>query len=1156
MRVGDLIADRFKLERLAGSGSMALVYRALDQKTGAPVAVKALRPQDPEEEERFAREASVLAELHHPGIVEYIGRGVADDGRPYLVMEWIEGESLAQRLARGPLSIADTVALGKRIAEALGIAHLRGVIHRDIKPSNLLLRGGKIETIMLLDFGVARRPGGLGLTQTGAMIGTPGYMAPEQARGQKDIDARADVFALGCVLFRCLTGRQIFESNDMLGSILKLMDQDAPRLASIIPSMPASIDNLLGQMLSRPREGRPRDGAAVAAALAALEISSGDAGPPCGAAAPSSSTTARTSTDPEQPRGDHELGKERWTLLGKPTPCVGRDREIGTLLSLWSACVTEPSARAVVLIAGPGVGKSRLRHEVVRRIDNLGYGALVLLSGGDEMNAGAPFGILAAALRRVAFALADEPLTFRRRKLAERLGRHLSHLSKLEQSRITRLLGELAFAPFPAQESSKLRAARTSPTLMGDQMRMAWEDWLAAECSAQPVLIVLEDLQWGDLPSVQFIDSTLRNLSARPLMILALGRPEVRQVFPDLWAGRQVTEIELKNLSRRSSKNLVRQVLGKSATQEAVERVVAQAAGNAFYLEELVRVVAEGRGETLPATVMAMLEARLADLGGEARHVLQAASIFGQVFWEGGVRALLGSAMEAAEIGRTVADLIQREVLTPQGQGRFAGELEYAFRHAMIREAAYTLLTNADRALGHLLAAEWLERAGESEALAIAEHFDRAGQEQRAIVWYLRAAEQALEGCDDAAVLTRGQRGIACGAEGEELGQLRLLLAQAYNWRGENAEAEAQALDAMRWLPLGTAAWYTAVGEAASASVRQGGNDRLVELAAVLHDAVLAGERSGKLWIAAARSVVHLYQIGREDLGATMLDLLLSATYAGADLELEVRGRLRCACAKRAQHEGVLEAYLEHRQAAAADLEQAGDLRNACIERVNVGFALIELGSYAEAERALRDALAAAERLDLRTGRAAACQNLGFALAHLDALDEALRIERQAVAQFAAQGNRRMEGGSRIYLAEILERLGDLEDAEREARTAAELLFVAPPLRPYALAMQANMLLRLERVEEARDVAQLAVDLIAALGNVTEDEAQVFLVYAEILEATRDHAEARAVIASARSRLLARASRIRDAAWRKSFLQNVPAHARTLELATAWKNAK
>src|SRR5262245_54999616 len=188
-------------------------------------------------------------------------------------------------------------------------------------------------------------------------------------------------------------------------------------------------------------------------------------------------------------------------------------------------------------------------------------------------------------------------------------------------------------------------------------MRLAWEDWLAAECRAQPVLIVLEDLQWGDLPSVQFIDAALRNLADRPLMVLALARPEVRSVFRDLWADRLVIPMELESLTPTVSELLARQVRGDGAPREVVARVVEQAAGNAFHLEELIRAVAQGRGDALPATVVAMLEALLSDLGPEARRVLRAASVFGQVFSEGGVMALLGGALAAAEIKSALAEL-------------------------------------------------------------------------------------------------------------------------------------------------------------------------------------------------------------------------------------------------------------------------------------------------------------------------------------------------------------------------------------------------------------------------------------------------------------------------------------------------------------------
>src|SRR5207247_2649741 len=125
----------------------------------------------------------------------------------------------------------------------------------------------------------------------------------------------------------------------------------------------------------------------------------------------------------------------------------------------------------------------------------------------------------------------------------------------------------------------------------------------------------------------------------------------------------------------------------------------------------------------------------------------------------------------------------------------------YAFRDAPVCEAAYAMLTEEDRALGHRLAASFLEREGDGEALGIAEHFERAGEGRRAASWYLRAAEQALAGCDDAAALSCARRGIACGAQGEELGRTALVLAQAHQSRGENVEAEARALEAMRWLP-------------------------------------------------------------------------------------------------------------------------------------------------------------------------------------------------------------------------------------------------------------------------------------------------------------------------------------------------------------------
>src|SRR5262249_11018590 len=152
------------------------------------------------------REARILAELSHPRIVRYIAHGAVPSGEPYLAMEWLDGEDLGAPLSRCPLGPSRSVGVAVSVAQALGFAHARGVVHGDLKPSNIFLVDGRIDALKLLDFGVAWIDAASRMTRTGALMGTPGYMAPEQTRGVEGLDARADVFSLGCVLFECLTG--------------------------------------------------------------------------------------------------------------------------------------------------------------------------------------------------------------------------------------------------------------------------------------------------------------------------------------------------------------------------------------------------------------------------------------------------------------------------------------------------------------------------------------------------------------------------------------------------------------------------------------------------------------------------------------------------------------------------------------------------------------------------------------------------------------------------------------------------------------------------------------------------------------------------------------------------------------------------------------
>src|SRR5688572_5939520 len=267
MHRGQRVAGRFEIEEQAGEGGMGTVFRAVDRKTRRPVAVKVLRDRELVSAARFAREAELLAGLSHPGIVQYIAHGVSPDGLHYLVMDWVEGETLARRLAHGGVSPRAAVRLAAQVADALAAAHARGVIHRDVKPSNLMFpvderraapseatggrRGGesppmidKVDRVVVVDFGIARYTADeQKLTMSGAMIGTLGYMAPEQARGSRtELGPPVDVFALGCVLYECLTGRPPFAGDAMVAVRAKLLLCDPPRLAQLRPDLPGAVD--------------------------------------------------------------------------------------------------------------------------------------------------------------------------------------------------------------------------------------------------------------------------------------------------------------------------------------------------------------------------------------------------------------------------------------------------------------------------------------------------------------------------------------------------------------------------------------------------------------------------------------------------------------------------------------------------------------------------------------------------------------------------------------------------------------------------------------------------------------------------------------------------------------------------------------------------
>jgi len=1275
---GTLIGDRFEVERLAGEGGMATVYRARDGQTGEAVAVKLLRAEAGENAERLVREARVLARLGHPGIVRYVDHGTTANGELYLAMEWLEGEDLSQRLKRGPLSVEETLALTRRAVDALAAAHAQDLVHRDLKPSNLFLPAGEAAQVKVLDFGIVRlSQATIVATATGMILGTPAYMAPEQARGERLIDARADVFSLGCVVAECLTGKQVFSGEHALAVLARILLEEAPRVSESLP-VPQGLDDLVAAMLAKDPAARPANAGALLALIDAIDLASPLTGAVATGPAPgltageqrvlavvlvagspatrreipqtyhlvagrhggrierladgsllvamSGSATAtdmvreaarcalalrdlspgvaialatgrgslaerlpvgdvvdraverlrsgrvedpgvridevsaalmgarfevRVDDRGPQVSGERDLEDETYTLLGRATSCVGRERELGTLAGTWEECIQEPMAHAVVVTAGAGVGKSRLRSEFLRRVLDEGVPIEVLRARGDPITAGSPFGLVGQLIRRAARVADAEPPPVRQQKLQTRVSRRAA---PQDVRRMSEFLAELMGAPIAAAEASpELQAARQDPRVMGDQMQRAFQEFIALECQAQPMLIVLEDLQWGDAPSVRFVDGILRVLRDRPLFVIAMGRPEIEDLFPRLWSERGAQSLRLGELTARAAAKLVREVLGPEIPDETVDRVVSQAAGNAFYLEELIRAVAEGRTGAMPETVVAMAQARLELLAPELRRLLRAASVFGDATWRNGVEVLLGGRAGGGAVDELLRTAVEHEVLVSANESRFSTERQYRFRHALMREAAYAALTDEDRVLGHRLAGDWLERAGEAEAAVLAEHFDRGGAPARAVPWYVEASRQALNGHDMVAALARAARGVACGAADGDLVRLLTFQTQAHLWRGEHRDELDCAVQAMTLSEAGSAHWCLAAGMAMQASVSVGDSSRLIGIVEqVMAETRKPGAPEPELVTAMARAVKALLPVGEYALAEACVAWLTSR---GAEIAkpgtLQI-AQLHVARGDMARVRGDLGAFLESRERALEIFNALGQERSACVARENIGYAYLQLGMYAESERALSEGLALARRMELRATAMVALNNLGLARALVGQLEEGAKMEEEALKLARAMKNPRVAGGVLLYQARIQMLAGNLERAEAEARAAIEALAQAPPLRSYAYGVLSEVLRVGGRIEEAKTESDRAMEILDALGNLEEGETLVMVNRAECLAATGDAAAAHAILARACERLRAEADRITDPRYRSSYLENVPDHRRALSLASEW----
>ena len=1227
---GTLVARRFQVRSLAGRGGMGEVYRARDQETGEAVALKLLHTDATSlDTERFAREARILSEIRHPRVVSYVAHGHSEDGRHFLAMQWLEGEDLAKRLARGPLSTGEALLLLRRITEGLAALHARRIVHRDLKPSNVLLRGGDIDQATIVDLGIARSAGpSTGITATGRSIGTPEYMSPEQVGSELSIGPASDMFSLGCILFECLAGRPPFVSTDPVLVMSKILSEEAPSLLPLRPGVPPPVAALLQRLLKKDPAERPASASSLLADLLSfleLEAHKGAFSPavardvqellcvlalagasreevaailarngafshgfrPDGslvaafarfggdatdqaaaaaraalavmAAAPGATITLTTGpghVSGEQPSGEAvdravemlreegaprgaviidavtagllggrfpsarkgprivltggEIPREGERLLpGKTTPFVGRKRELELLLRAFEATREEPFARAVVVMGPPGMGKSRLLRELRARLEAHAEDVGFLVGRSEPLGAPA-YALLADALRGHA-------------------PRELVSTSERQ-------------APSGFVDGRVARA----------QIERAFLEALRDACAARPVVLALEDVHHGDVLSVRLVERALVELADQPLFVLALARPDLEEVYPRIW-GDRAERMVLSPLVRRDAEELARATLGPDASDGLVERIVERAAGNPLFLEELTRAAQKTRGEEgeRPATLVAMLQARLGRLGPEARRALVAASIFGTRLWRGGLLALMDREGHEVEVDQALTALVRAELLEKQRTSRLAGDVEYAFRHVLVREAAYGLLGEEELALGHARAAAFLEAAGEHDALVLAEHWQRGGDAARARVLHVRAAREAFERNDLEGTRTHAAKAEALGAEGPELGLVRGMACCILYWNKAWAEACRMGMEALPLLPRGST-WHCRVlglvctlkGLGVHAEGFASCLDELLALTPDLEAQAAYAECLGRLLCLLA------LRLDRGESQKALERMRATLERTGA-VDPSAHGWARLAAyeyGRTTTNEPL--ALLEIIEDATRAFEAAGDARMRALCVARMGEALAALGARGEAEARFAEAEALATEIEDALTRSGVQLLRATFLAEQAAAEAREEARALVMALVEEPGIGPFDAGiawgvaARVALA-----AGDAARALVEVDRGLALVDPMGLRRLSLTATRIRALTRLGQVAEAEALARVALEEMRAAGGVGAGEVDLRLAAAEALRAAGDVAAFEGELRAALRLLGRELGDVRDAEGQTRLLGEVPANAQAARLA-------
>jgi len=780
--IGTKLADRYEILAELGRGGMGVVYRAKDPVLNRDVAVKLIPPGNltKDAEERFQREAQIVAQMDHPSIVPIYDLG-RHDGSLFFVMPVLANTNLRQLLREGSLRLGDVLDVGTQVADALDYSHARGIVHRDIKPENIMTSRDDTGHVRarVMDFGLALATTEDRLTKTGTLVGTVVYFSPEQVTS-RSFDGRSDVYALGTVLYECLAGEPPF-AGEVQAVLYRIVHELPQSMRSLGADVSEELEAAVLQCLAKDPEKRPKRAGHVAEALRRYRSK----------------------------LRDEDFGRSvvftASRMLPRPAaaaPFIGREKEMAELQRRLHAAIAG-ECEFVVLAGEPGIGKSRLV---------------------DELKSLAR----ARKIRVLSGRFVEHDRAFAHQGFCELIQDYFrskdTGLSETSRPDFTDLAGDL-LALFPVlSEIGELRAAASSDSgtvKAGDRKaedKIAIFELIARTLTriagGKPLLLALEALHGAQL-SIEALQYVARRLGPTPTLIVGTYRQtEVDKRHPlvkmleSFRGDPRFAALTLGPLTPSEHRALVELAAGGGKlSDDLAGRLLAATEGNPLFTKELVRSLLDSGGiarddsgtlnlsgatgissDVLPETIQQAVEARIERLPEDVRDVLSIASVLGKSFE---FKDLESVAEDAKGLDEAVDRLVKEGLLEEERESR--GD-RLAFASGIVRDVLYGALSRRKRRTLHRTYADLLEKRHQGRLDRVypelVHHFSEGDVPGKAVDYSLKLAKKSLDAFspEEAARVAKTALDYLGDEEweGEKAleGDARLLLAQASRMSG------------------------------------------------------------------------------------------------------------------------------------------------------------------------------------------------------------------------------------------------------------------------------------------------------------------------------------------------------------------------------------